>query len=98
MPRSVKTFTRRSDEVVGLTVQVEALQARLEKLESPSGFPSPSGGGQAGGGGGNQSRRDLLKFAGAAVAGAAGTVVLGAVPAAATQGSALPMGTTTNDA
>src|SRR5437870_1739841 len=106
MPRSVKTFTRRSDEVVALTAQVEALQARLEKLESPSGIPSPFGGRQGGGsngngggqGGGNQSRRDLLKFAGAAVAGAAGTVVLGAVPAAATQGSALLMGTTTNDA
>src|SRR6266566_4878974 len=100
MPRSVKTSTRRSDEVVALTAQVEALQARLEKLESPasangSSHPSANGGQ---GGGGNQTRRDLLKLAGAAVAGAAGTVVLGAVPAAATQGSALLMGTTTNDA
>ena len=72
MPRSVKTFTRRSDEVVALTAQVEALQARLEKLERPSGIPSPFGGRQGGGsngnaggqGGSNQSRRDLLKFAG----------------------------------
>src|SRR5438445_524884 len=100
MPRSVKTSTRRSDEVVALPAQVEALQARLEQLESPasangSSHPSANGGAQ---GGGSQTRRDLLKFAGAAVAGAAGTVVLGAVPAAATQGSALLMGTTTNDA
>jgi hypothetical protein len=37
-------------------------------------------------------------LAGAAAAGAAGSIVMGAIPAAATQGSALLMGTTTNDA
>ena len=101
MPRSVKTSTRRSDEVVALTAQVEALQARLEKLESPasangSSHPSANGGQ---GGGGNQTRRDLLKLAGAAAAGAAGSIVLGAVPAAATNGLPVILGnSTTNDA
>src|SRR6266566_5089777 len=94
MPRSVKTSTRRSDEVVALTAQVEALQARLEKLESPASANGPShpsaNGGQ--GGGGNQTRRDLLKLAGAAAAGAAGSIVLGAVPAAATNGSPVILG------
>jgi len=47
---------------------------------------------------GRQSRRDLLKLAGAAAAGAAGSIVLGAVPAAATSGQPLVLGiTTTND-
>ncbi len=101
MPRSVKTSTRRSDEVVALTAQVEALQARLEKLESPASANGPShpsaNGGQ--GGGGNQTRRDLLKLAGAAAAGAAGSIVLGAVPAAATNGLPVILGnSTTNDA
>jgi hypothetical protein len=103
MARSLKTSSRRSDQVAALTAQVEALQARLENLErpatSPNGFsnPSPSGGGQ--GGGHSSSRRDLLKLAGAAAAGAAGSIVLGAVPASATNGSAILLGnSTTNDA
>jgi hypothetical protein len=96
MARSVKTPAR-SDEVATLTAQVEALQARLEKLEGPG--SSSSGRGQGGGNGHEaHSRRDLLKLGGAAAAGAVGTIVLGTVPAAATQGSALLMGTTTNDA
>src|SRR6202165_3142922 len=45
-----------------------------------------------------QARRDLLKLAGAAPAGAAGAIVLGAVPAAATNGQPILLGnSTTND-
>src|ERR1700694_1913508 len=96
MARSMKT-SRRSDQVANLTAQVEALQARLEKLERPA--PSPNGGGDGNGhDGGAHSRRDLLKLAGAAAAGAAGSIVLGAVPAAATNGSPILLGnSTTND-
>jgi hypothetical protein len=92
---------RKADKVAELSAQVEALQARLERLERPassngSSNPSPSGGGE---GGGSQSRRDLLKLAGAAAAGAAGSIVLGAVPAAATSGQPILLGnSTTNDA
>src|ERR1700694_953468 len=82
MARSMKT-SRRSDQVANLTAQVEALQARLKKLERPA----PSGGGNGNGHDpGAHSRRDLLKLAGAAAAGAAGSIVLGAVPAAAPHG------------
>jgi len=94
MARSVKT-SRRSDVVANLTAQVEALQARIETLEGPA-AGNGNGGRQAQG---KQSRRDLLKLAGAAAAGAAGSIVLGAVPAAATNGLPLTLGnSTTNDA
>jgi hypothetical protein len=90
---------RKADKVAELSAQVEALQARLERLERPSpnghSNSTPPGGGQ---GGGSQSRRDLLKLAGAAAAGAAGSIVLGAVPAAATNGQPILLGnSTTND-
>ncbi len=94
-------LSQRGRVVATLTAQLEALQARLEKLERPapspngSSHPSASGGGQGGG----QSRRDLLKLAGAAAAGAAGSIVLGAVPAAATNNNPIVLGnSTTNDA
>jgi hypothetical protein len=46
-----------------------------------------------------QSRRDVLKLAGAAAAGAAGSILLGAVPAAATSGAPVLLGNAaTNDA
>jgi hypothetical protein len=89
---------RKADKVAELTAKVEALQARLEKLERPT--PSPNGGANGNGhDGGAHSRRDLLKLAGAAAAGAAGSIVLGAVPAAATNGLPIVLGnSTTNDA
>lgn len=87
---------RKADKVAELTAQVEALQARLEKLERPA--PNGSGNGN-GHDDGAHSRRDLLKLAGAAAAGAAGSIVLGAVPAAATNGQPILLGnSTTNDA
>jgi hypothetical protein len=101
---------RKADQVAQLRAQVEALQARLEKLERPSPngssnhspgqfSPPPLAGEGQGGGGGNQTRRDLLKLAGAAAAGAAGSIVLGQVPAAAVNGSPILLGnSTTNDA
>lgn len=89
---------RKPDQVAQLRAQVEALQARLEQLErnAPNGSsPSPLAEGQVGG---SQTRRDLLKLAGAAAAGAAGSIVLGAVPAAATLGSPIVLGnSSTND-
>jgi hypothetical protein len=95
MGRSKIGGRREPDKVERLTAQVAELTARLEALE---GSPRAS---ENGNGNGHdkapQSRRDLLKLAGAAAAGAAGSIVLGAIPAAATQGSALLMGTP-NDA
>src|SRR5207302_1544329 len=78
-----KADPRNIDDVARLTAEVESLRARLDTLEA--------GGRHNGNGNGNgsprqapQSRRDLLKLAGAAAAGAAGTIVLNAMPAAAT--------------
>jgi hypothetical protein len=87
---------RKADKVAELTAQVKGLQARLEKLARPA----PNDGGNGNGHeGGAHSRRDLLKLAGAAAAGAAGSIVLGAVPAAATNGQPILLGnSTTNDA
>lgn len=92
MGRSSKTAAPDTDEVTRLTAQVEALQARLQKLEQPG--TGQDNGHQKGA----QSRRDLLKLATAAAAGAAGSIVLGAVPAAAVNGQPILLGTTTNDA
>jgi len=84
---------RKADTVAELSAQVQALQARLEKLEAPAHIGN--GGGPYRG---TQSRRDLLKLAGAAAAGAAGSIVLGSVPATATSGSPILLGNaTTND-
>ena len=87
----------RSDEVARLTEQVKALTARLETLESAR----RTGGDSNGNGHANppQSRRDVLKLAGAAAAGAAGSILLGAVPAAASNGQPILLGnSTSNDA
>jgi len=85
---------RQITELARLTAQVQALTARLETLEGAS-PPDASGNGHAAG----QSRRDLLKLAGAAAAGAAGSIVLGAIPAVATDNQAVLLGnSTTNDA
>jgi hypothetical protein len=84
---------RAPDEVARLTEEVQALRARLETLESAQ-RPGGNGHGEAA-----QSRRDVLKLAGAAAAGAAGSILLGTVPAAATSGQPVVLGNaTTNDA
>jgi hypothetical protein len=88
-----KGIGRRPDRVATLTAQVEALTARLEALETaPHSSENGNGHERA-----PQSRRDLLKLAGAAAAGAAGSILLGSVPAAAANGSAVFLGTI-NDA
>jgi hypothetical protein len=88
-----KGIGRRPDRVAQLTAQVEALTARLEALETaPHSSENGNGHERA-----PQSRRDLLKLAGAAAAGAAGSILLGSVPAAAANGSAVFLGTI-NDA
>jgi len=88
---------RQTDEVERLTEQVQALTARLETLES---VQRPAGNGNGNGHGNSpQSRREVLKLAGAAAAGAAGSLLLNAMPAAATNGQAVLLGNaTTNDA
>src|SRR2546426_6876526 len=68
------------DEVGRLSAELDSLRARLEALESDA---RPNGNGRVRHSA-PQTRRDLLKMAGAAAAGAAGSIVLGAVPAAAT--------------
>jgi hypothetical protein len=79
-----------SEEVSRLTAEVDSLKARLEALEGKS----TDGNGR----GLSQSRRDLLKLAGAAAAGAAGSIVLGAIPAEAISGAPMVLGnSTTND-
>jgi hypothetical protein len=90
-----KVEGRRPDRVAQLSAQVEALTARLEALETaPRSSENGNGHERA-----PQSRRDLLKLAGAAAAGAAGSILLGSVPAAATNGSPILLGnSTTNDA
>ena len=91
MALSVKKSKPTSDEIDQLKAQVEQLKARLERMEGKS----PNGNGDST----PHSRRDLLKLAGAAAAGAAGTVLLRGVPASATTGLPLVLGNnTTNDA
>src|SRR5438034_2956016 len=88
---------RTGDDVARLTAEVESLRARLETLEA-GGHPNGNGNG-SGHHPAAQTRRDLLKLAGAAAAGAAGTIVLGAVPAAAVNTQPIVLGNeTTNDA
>src|SRR5437870_13565752 len=73
-------------EVARLSAIVEQLKGRLDGID-----------GRTNGHGGEiqpHSRRDFVKLAGAAVAGAAGGVLLGAVPAAATNGSPVLLGNT----
>src|SRR5438445_12122774 len=90
---SKKASVHRSEDVAQLRATVDALTARIEQLEggsAPNGHES---------GGAPQSRRDLLKLAGAAAAGAAGSIVLGSIPAAAANGDPITLGTSTgNDA
>jgi len=99
MGGSRKPRGRQPDEVARLTEQVQALTARLEMLESAQ---HPAGDGNGNGhahGNPPQSRRDVLKLAGAAAAGAAGSILLGALPAAAASNTPLVLGnSTTNDA
>ncbi|TMF54520.1 MAG: hypothetical protein E6I16_15530 [Chloroflexi bacterium] len=92
MGRSPNTGSQRADQVANLTAQVEALKARLEKLETPA----LRNGNGTGHDRRPQSRRNLLKLAGAAAAGAAGSIVLGAIPAAANDGDSITLGSETN--
>lgn len=73
-----------------LDLLVEEQRQRIEALEAER---EDRGAGPVG----QHSRRDLLRLAGAAVVGAAGGVALNALPAAATQGSAVIAGAS-NDA
>src|SRR5438445_2553703 len=91
MGLSVKPSRRKSDDVARVDAEIEALKARLAALEE--GAPEENGSGSV------QSRRDWLKLAAAAAAGAAGSIVLRGMPAEATSGLPLLLGnSTTNDA
>src|SRR2546427_3887060 len=73
-------------EVARLSAIVEQLKGRLDGID-----------GRTNGHGGEiqpHSRRDFVKLAGAAVAGAAGGVLLGGVPAAAADGANVILGNT----
>ena len=94
MGATKKTARRQPDVVTQLSAQVQALTARLDALEGGPG-PSQNGNGHHDG---PQSRRDLLKIAGAAAAGAAGTLLLRSVPAAALDGDPVTLGSNSNDA
>ena len=86
--------TKKTDRIAQLTAQVEALTSRLNALEAPVEADQNGNGHKAG----PQTRRDLLKLAGAAAAGAAGTILLRTAPAAATIGMPVLLGNaTTND-
>ena len=86
--------TKKTDRIAQLTAQVEALTSRLNALEAPVEADQNGNGHKAG----PQTRRDLLKLAGAAAAGAAGTILLRTAPAAATSGMPVLLGNaTTND-
>src|ERR1700737_2651408 len=90
MGRSKRTVGRAPDEVARLTQEVEAFRVRRDMLESAQ-RPGQNGN-ENGHGHAPQSRRDVLKLAGAAAAGAAGSILLGSVPAAATNGQPLVLG------
>lgn len=97
MGQGTKAGRRGSDEVGRLSAEVEALRARLDTLEAGV-RPNSNGNGNAHHSA-PQSRRDILKLAGAAAAGVAGSIVLGAVPAAATNTQPIVLGNqTSNDA
>src|SRR5258708_2695076 len=74
-------------EVARLSAIVDQLKGRLDGIDGRS---NGDGGGEIQ----PHSRRDFVKLAGAAVAGAAGGVLLGNVPAAATNGQAVLLGNT----
>jgi hypothetical protein len=77
------------DEVAQLTALVQEMKGRLERLEG--GTPETDTDAENGNA---HSRRDLLKLAGAAAVGAAGAVVLRAMPAAAATGTGMVNGQT----
>ena len=91
MGLSVKPFGKKSTNVARVDAEIEALKARIAALEG--------GSSQEDGAGTVQSRRDWLKLAAAAAAGAAGSIVLRGVPAEAVNGQPVLLGnSTTNDA
>jgi len=74
-------------QVGRLTALVEEMRGRMARIEGRGQEPaSPAG---------PTSRRDLLRLGGAALVGAAGTVALRAIPAAATDGDTVHVGQTT---
>jgi hypothetical protein len=85
--RSAEREPRLPKEVAELTALVEEMKDRLERLES--GTSDPDSARETA-----RSRRDLLKLAGAAAVGAAGSVVLRGVPAEAATGTAMLNGAT----
>ena len=94
MGASKKIARREPDLVTQLSAQVQALTARLDALEATP-HVSQNGNGHHDA---PQSRRDLLKIAGVAAAGAAGTLLLRSVPAAAADGDPVTLGANNNDA
>src|SRR5437762_12979830 len=82
--------TKKTDRIAQLTAQVEALTSRLNALEAPVEADQNGNGHKA-----PHSRRDLLKLAGAPAAGAAGSILLRSVPAAATSGVPVVLGNST---
>jgi hypothetical protein len=88
-----KKTARREDRIAELIAEVQNLRARLDLIEGSSTSSNGNGHAKA-----PQTRRDLLKVAGAAVAGAAGTVLLGGRPVAAATGDNLVLGVNTNNA
>src|SRR5690349_16458208 len=81
---------RLREEVARLARRVEDLNRLLEERDR-SARPDGNGGSDPDG---RHSRRDLLRVAGAAVAGAAGGVLLNGLPAAATDGAGVVLGNT----
>src|ERR1700730_8101274 len=85
---------QRSDEVARLTAQVQSLSARLDRFQAGQQSAASADGDQQ-----RQSLRDLLSLPVGAARRAAGSIVLGAVPASATNFSPVILGnSTTNDA
>jgi hypothetical protein len=84
-----------NEEITGTELsELKALiadqQQRLEMLEGQQDAPATNGGSSREH---RSTRRQLIKLAGAAMMGAAGTAALRAIPAAAVQGSAMTVGT-----
>src|SRR5947208_16687317 len=93
MGATKKTARRQPDVVTQLSAQVQALTARPDALEGGPGQTQNGNGHHDG----PQSRRDLLKIAGAAAAGAAGTLLLRSGPAAALAGGRVKLGSSSSD-
>ena len=100
MKRKTTSVPQRIEERIDrLTAILDAQRQELNELRQhlpPPSLPS-SEGGRDGGRRGKHSRRDLLRLAGAAVAGAAGSVALQTIPVSAANGGLMTLGVA-NDA